>query len=601
VIARALLTCGLVALVLAGSGPAGADTGTCPTFNLPNELVLDSGTPQSARLGTAFGDPLAVTAANTNGCPVTTALAGLPVTFTAPSSGPSGTFAASGSNGALVGTNAQGSATAMFTANSLVGGYLVTASADFGSVTFSLVNTAGGVSTAIVEVGGGRQAVVVGNRFGKPLSVVVTDGTGKPVDGAAVTFSLGGGAGGGGAGGTAAAGATFVGGSTQATTTTDATGTATSPAVVANDTTGRFVATASTPGVVAPAVFALKNLAAKAPSLRLDGVARQSAKPGARFPHPLEVVVRTAAGAALEGATVTFSLGDGGGGGTGSPAAGASFVGGASQATAVTNARGIAVSPLFTADSTAGRFSATASVADVMRPVTFSLRNLPVPASSISAWGDPAANAPVESSFRDRLHARVVDGRGSPVAGAAVTFALGSGAGGGAAGAAGATFTGGSAQATAVTGANGVATSPLITANGVAGSYAATATSTAAPGTADYPLRNLAGKPKTVTAGAATGETAKVGARFPVRPAVVVDDAKGNAVPGAVVTFSVPSSGAGGRFAGHRRTVKVKTDAAGVAVAPSFVANRVAGGYVIRATVPGARPAAFALVNLPKS
>jgi hypothetical protein len=81
---------------------------------------------------------------------------------------------------------------------------------------------------------------------------------------------------------------------------------------------------------------------------------------------------------------------------------------------------------------------------------------------------------------------------------------------------------------------------------------------------------------------------------------VVVTDAKGNAVSGAVVTFTAPTHGAGGRFAGHGSTVRVKANSAGIAVAPSFRANAVAGGYAVRATVPGARPAGFALTNLPR-
>ena len=46
----------------------------------------------------AFDAMLAVSLGNTNGCSVTTAEAGLQVTFTAPASGASGTFSASGSN-----------------------------------------------------------------------------------------------------------------------------------------------------------------------------------------------------------------------------------------------------------------------------------------------------------------------------------------------------------------------------------------------------------------------------------------------------------------------------------------------------------------------
>jgi Bacterial Ig-like domain (group 1) len=611
-VTRALLLAAVAALLVAGSGVANADPGSCPSYNAPNTLVLDGGTPQSSRLGTAFSSGLAVTVANTNGCPLTTPLAGIAVTFAAPTSGPSGTFASSGSNAVLVGTNGQGSAMApMFTANSLPGGYLVTASSDVGSVTFSLVNTASGVSATIAATGGARQSAGVGASYGAPLQVIVTDAAGVPVGGATVDFSLGqGGSGQGGSGGgdSGSASATFVGGSTQATAITDATGYARSPGLTANGVAGRFTASASTQGVVEPALFALDNVAGKGLTLRLHGAGRQSATSGERYRHPLEAVVRNAAGRPVQEATVTFSLGSAGGGsaGQGTESAGASFVGGSAQATAVTDAHGVAESPLFTAGSTAGRFSATASVAGVMRPVTYALRNLPARTSSIAVFRDPPASATVDSRFANRLRVRILDGGGRPVAGATVTFALGAGEAGGSGSsgggsAAGATFADGSSQATALTAPDGVAVSPVFTANGVAGSYAASASSSAAPGTAVFELRNAPGAAATIAPGAATGQAAKAGSAFPVPLAVTVNDAKGNPVAGAPVTFTAPARGASGRFGHHGRTVTVRTDAHGIAVAPVLVANRSAGGFVARATVHGVPPAAFALVNLPRT
>jgi hypothetical protein len=47
----------------------------------------------------------------------------------------------------------------------------------------------------------------------------------------------------------------------------------------------------------------------------------------------------------------------------------------------------------------------------------------------------------------------------------------------------------------------------------------------------------------------------------------------------------------------HPYTVKVKANACGIAVAPAFTANHQPGGYIVKATVKPARPAAFALVN----
>jgi hypothetical protein len=82
---------------------------------------------------------------------------------------------------------------------------------------------------------------------------------------------------------------------------------------------------------------------------------------------------------------------------------------------------------------------------------------------------------------------------------------------------------------------------------------------------------------------------------------VTVTDAKGNAVPGARVTFVVPAHGASARFARTRsHHVTVQTDERGIAVAPSLVANGKAGGYAVTAAA-GGKSTAFALVNLPKA
>ena len=81
------------------------------------------------------------------------------------------------------------------------------------------------------------------------------------------------------------------------------------------------------------------------------------------------------------GANVTFALGAGGGGsggsgGAGAASAGASFDGGAAQAAELTNSSGYASSPGFTANTVAGRFTATAAVAGITEPASFSLDNL---------------------------------------------------------------------------------------------------------------------------------------------------------------------------------------------------------------------------------
>jgi hypothetical protein len=102
----------------------------------------------------------------------------------------------------------------------------------------------------------------------------------------------------------------------------------------------------------------------------------------------------------------------------------------------------------------------------------------------------------------------------------------------------------------------------------------------------------------------ASSESTAIGGRFPVRLAVTVTDSHSNPVRGAVVTFSAPTHGPSGTFGrgqtARTRTVRVRTNAAGIAVAPVFVANRSPGGFIVTATAESARSTAFALVNEPR-
>jgi protocatechuate 3,4-dioxygenase beta subunit len=586
-------------LVLTKAAPALADT--CPTSNPPNTITLVGGTPQTAKLHQAFGEPLQVTLANTNGCSITTGAAGTPVTFTAPSSGASGTFSASGSNALTVGANASGAASASgFTANGSAGSYTVTASSDYGSISFSLTNTANGIAATITPGTPASQSATVGGRYSLPLQATVLDANGNPVEGASVTFTLGSSTGAGGASGAAAAGASFDSGATQATETTNASGTATSPFFTANTTAGTFTATASTAGVVEPASFTLANLAGKPPTITPLAPTKQTATVGDRYPDPLQVKVRDGNGTPLQGATVTFVVGSGttGGGAAGGASAGASFVTGSGQATEVTDSSGVATSPRFTANTTAGRFTATATTTGTNDAASFSLDNLAGKSPTIISIGSASRSAAVGTRYTKPLQVKVRDGSGQAVQGASVTFTLGASGGAGAASAAGATFGGGSSQATELTNASGIATSPRLTANTTAGMFTATATTTGTTKAASFALHNLPLSPSTVTAGVASTESTAVGTRFPVRLAVTVNDKHDNSVAGVTVRFTAPGKGASGRFPGKRRMVAVKTDAKGVAVAPAFVANHTAGGYVVRATVAG-NSAAFALVNQP--
>jgi len=309
----------------------------------------------------------------------------------------------------------------------------------------------------------------------------------------------------------------------------------------------------------------------------------QTAKVNTAFTTNLQVTVP----GAPPGTIVTFTAPSSGASGTFS---------GANPpytATATTNAQGVATAPTFTANSTAGPYPVTASTASY-GSATFSLTNSAAGvASGLSAVSGSGQSAAENTAFASPLEAQVLDANGNPVQNANVSFSVQAGSGG-----AGATFAGGGANTTVQTNSSGIATTPTLTANGVAGSFTVVASTSGVTGTATYSLTVTAGSASTVTPGTGTSQATPIGTPFPVAFAVTVTDANKNPIVGTPVTFTAPSSGASGTFAGGGNTVTVNTDSNGVAVAPQFTANLVPGGYIVTASVPGINPpAAFSLVN----
>jgi hypothetical protein len=133
---------------------------------LPFTITATGGTPQSTASGTPFPAPLAVHVADGLGHP----LPGVTVTFTAPASGPSGTFAG-GVTTVQATTNALGNLAAppVVTANTILGTYSVSASVVGASApaTFALTNTPGPATHFTVAAPASATA-------GIPVSVTVT-------------------------------------------------------------------------------------------------------------------------------------------------------------------------------------------------------------------------------------------------------------------------------------------------------------------------------------------------------------------------------------------------------------------------------------------
>jgi hypothetical protein len=108
--------------------------------------------------------------------------------------------------------------------------------------------------------------------------------------------------------------------------------------------------------------------------------------------------------------------------------------------------------------------------------------------------------------------------------------------------------------------------------------------------------------PAKVTAGVGAFQSAPAGSAFPLRLGVTVTSVEQKPIANVPVMFTAPADGPSGWFAVGARDrrphrVRIDTDACGVAVAPTFIADATRGGYVVTAAVAHVKAAAFALVN----
>ncbi len=152
---------------LTGGGASIAATATNPTTiaQVAASVTIAGGDTQTATVGTAFATPLSVTVRDA----ANVAIPDASVTFTAPASGASGTFA-NASTTVLVNASGAGVASSgTFTANAIAGAYAVSATAGAASATFALTNTAAtavptvtGITPASGPLTGGGSVVITG-------------------------------------------------------------------------------------------------------------------------------------------------------------------------------------------------------------------------------------------------------------------------------------------------------------------------------------------------------------------------------------------------------------------------------------------------------
>jgi hypothetical protein len=93
--------------------------------------------------------------------------------------------------------------------------------------------------------------------------------------------------------------------------------------------------------------------------------------------------------------------------------------------------------------------------------------------------------------------------------------------------------------------------------------------------------------PASIVPASGDNQQAILGAAFATPLAVNVYNANGHPVQGVSVTFTAPAGGASGTFVGGQSSVTVTTDANGLAVAPVFTANGIAGSNLVSAQAAG--------------
>ena len=551
--------------IISPSGPGPATT-----------FLATSGAAQSATVTTTFANPLVATLTDNwdNG------IAGIPVTFTAPSSGASATFA----GGVVTATtNAAGQATsAAFTATQVAGTFGINASTSLLSATFTETNTAQRTNDTMTILQGNGQSTTVGTAFGAGLQVQILDQYANPVSNMAVSF----------AGPTSGASATFAPCSANpnansCTALTDVNGDALASALTANHLVGTYSVSAGASGVANASNFSLTNLVGTASQLLFTANPTTN-QASATTNVTLNLQLADQYGNPTSSASAqTFTISTTSIKGFFNTTLGGSGTLGAST-TVTIPAGGTGSATLSYGDEKA----ATPTITALNGSSTWGTANVTVtagPATTLIASSGMGQTGRAGLNFANPLVATVTDAWGNPVSGYAVTFtAPASGAS--------ATFSGPTAV-TITTTTSGQASSGTFTANHTVGTYAIAA-SASGLATATFAETNVAGVAANITVSSGSGQSTTVGTAFASPLVALVTDAWGNPVSGVTVTFTAPIGVvATANFSGGVSTAV--TGSNGQATSVQISANNTAGSYNIAASASGTGSVNFAETNAP--
>jgi adhesin/invasin len=511
------------------------------------QLVITTQPSATAQSGAAFAQQPVLQVTDAGGNPV----ASVGVTVTAAIASGGGTL------GGTTSANTDGAGTATFTdlaISGLVGNRTLGfgASGLSGATSGTIAITAGAAAT-IAAASTTSQSATVGTAVATPPSVLVTDQSGNPVAGVAVTFAVAGG------------GGSLTGGNAV----TDASGLATVGSWTLGTTAGANSLTATSAGLAgSPVTFNATGTTAPPASVAINAGDGQSATVGTAVAVAPSVAVTDQFGNPVSGVTVTFAVTSGGGSVT--------------LATPLTDAGGIATVGSWTLGTSVGQNTLSATVSG-LPAANFTATGTVGAATTLAISAGNGQAATVNTAVAVQPAVQVTDQFGNPVSGVAVTFAVASGGG---------SLTGGAA----VTDAGGLAAVGSWTLGTVAGSNTLTATSAGLGGSpATFTATGLAAAAATIALNGGDGQSATVGTAVATDPSVLVRDQFGNPVSGVTVTFAV--AGGGGSVTGGTAL----SNALGVATVGSWTLGTTAGANSLTATSAGlaGSPVTFNAVGTP--
>jgi adhesin/invasin len=493
-------------------------------------MQIASGNNQTGLVGTALAQPFVVLVTDVNGNAVQNAQ----VAFVVAAGG--GTLSA-----ATVATNAQGNAASTLTLGAVAGTNTVTATS--GNLTQTFTATGGaGAATQIALTSGNNQTGNAGAPL-QPFVVTVRDAGNNPVAGFSVTFAVTAG------GGTLSA----------ATVATDAQGNA-STVLTLGAVAGPNAVTANATGLTgSPITFAATGAVGPAANLALVSGNAQSGTVNTLLPQALTVRVTDAAGNAVQGTTVLWTVAAGGGT--------------LSAASAVSDAQGLA-SVRYTLGNTVATNTVQASSGNLNgSPVSFTSSATAAVATTLTLVSGDAQTGTAGAPLANMIALRVTDANNNPVAGFTVGFAVASG--------------GGQVSAASVMTNNMGLALVSWTLGTVAGPNSLTVTGT---GLAGSPMTltatGVAGPAATLAIASGNNQSGLVGTALAQPFVITSTDANGNVVANVPVTFAVATGG------GSLSVTSTNTDANGQA-STVLTLGAVAGANTVTASSTGLTGATF--------